>query len=815
MKLQLEKYLVSIIKVGLGAVLFLPIFTLSGFYFPFIVPREIAFRIITELVFVLYLYLVLADNRYQPRFNLLAKIITAFFVILLLASVTGVNFLSSLWGDYERMGGLFHLAHLYLYFFVLINIFKTKDDWLKLFSISLFVSLISGFIALAQYLNTGVISRVGGEDRLSSSIGNAAFFASYLLLNWFIGLYLLWQKELKVKLFFYTWLIFDLFIIGYEVYLRLTAGYGFLLPMLSNKIFLTVLVLMQLISFLAYFWQNRYQLPRILIIAILIFEGFVLFTTQTRGAVLGFYLALVLLALLKLVWDSRPIKDIKNRLSTLLSVTVLLVLVLSPLIIYFNRQSSLVVNQPTLSRLTAISATDITTQSRLTTWQGSFKGLMDRPIFGWGVENYKNAFNKYFPVEIFRDRGSQLWFDRAHNIVLDVAVTSGFVGLLAYSLIYLMAFWQLAKTYRRTNDFSYLVLAIGIVAYLAQNLFVFDILNTEITIFLILGFVVYLGLQNSDINNQLNQKNHKQVLTSKSYTLFPLIFLLIIFLIFTYQFNVKVAQANRLMVKQLTIRKAAVDSYDQRVVDILMESINLSPIGRFEARQQLANYLMAMVKSKKIDNNKLVQLADLAVSELKKSVEAEPKNVRNHLYLATTYNSAYKLNPTYAPAAVKLLTEAISLSPTRPQIYSERCQAHMNQKLYNEAIGDCQKSLDLNPKVMESHWNLFLAYLVAKKDQEAEQELKITKELGEKIKNPVLIDKLINAYSQTGNWHKVVEVLEQEIKNKPTDALLYAKLAVAYQQIGDKNKAQTAVLRAVELDPNLQAEAEIFLETLK
>jgi len=45
--------------------------------------------------------------------------------------------------------------------------------------------------------------------------------------------------------------------------------------------------------------------------------------------------------------------------------------------------------------------------------------------------------------------------------------------------------------------------------------------------------------------------------------------------------------------------------------------------------------------------------------------------------------------------------------------------------------------------------------------------------------------------------------------------LLYAKLAVAYQQIGDNNKAKTAVLKAVELDPNLQAEAEIFLQTLK
>src|SRR3989344_5688072 len=158
MKLQLEKYIVAIIKIGLLAVLFLPLLASGSFYFPFIVPRDIAFRIITELIFSLYLYLILADKNYRPRFNLLAKIITAFFVVLLLASLTGVNFYISLWGDYERMGGLFHLAHLYLYFLVLINIFKTKEDWLKALTLSVFVGLITSFLALAQYLNTGVIS---------------------------------------------------------------------------------------------------------------------------------------------------------------------------------------------------------------------------------------------------------------------------------------------------------------------------------------------------------------------------------------------------------------------------------------------------------------------------------------------------------------------------------------------------------------------------------------------------------------------------------------------------------------------------------
>lgn len=812
MRLQLEKYLVKIIKTGLFAVLFLPIFTLSGFYFPFIVPRDIAFRIITELVFILYLYLVLSDNRYRPRFNLLTKVVTGFFIILVLSSIVGVNFLSSLWGDYERMGGLFHLAHVYLYFFVLINIFKTKADWFKMFSVSLFVSLVSSFIALAQYLDIGIISRIGGGDRLSGSIGNAAFFASYLLLNWFIGIYLLWHNELKVKLFFYTCLIFDLFLLGYEAYLRLTSGYGFLLPLLSNKILLAILVFIQLIAFGAYFWKNRYQMSRILVTIILIFDGFILFSTQTRGAVLGLYLGLVLIAFLSIFFLKR--QTLKMSPTRIMAIVVFLILILSPFIIYFNRDSSFVRQQPTLRRLATISKNDITTQSRLVAWKGSWQGWLDRPILGWGVENYKNAFNKYFPAEIFRDRGSQLWFDRAHNIIFDVGVTSGFVGLLVYLLIYLVAFWQLGKSYRQTHDFSRSwLIAIALIVYLIQNFFVFDTLNSEIVIFLILGFVVWLNFEK--FTGQKDKINGpRSTLKPKNYTLFPLIFLLVIFLIFTYQFNIKTAQANRLITKQLAIRSVAGDLYDQRVVDILIESINAGPIGRFEARQQLANYLMALIKGKKVDNQQLFKLADLTVSELKKSIKEEPQNVRNHLYLATVYNSAYKLNPQYSKEAIKILTEAIPLSPTRPQIYSERCQTHMNMKLFDQGIADCRKSLELNPRVMESHWNVFLAYALAGRQKEADEELAATIEIGKQGNNPVSLERIINVYVQTGDWPKVIRYLIQMIGDTPNNASLHARLAVAYQKNGEIDKAKIEVRKAVELDPGFKAEADIFLQTL-
>jgi hypothetical protein len=71
-----------------------------------------------------------------------------------------------------------------------------------------------------------------------------------------------------------------------------------------------------------------------------------------------------------------------------------------------------------LRKLAAISTNDITTQSRLLTWQASWQEFWSGDL-GLRPENYYYVFNKRFPTAIFRDAGSQIWFDRAHNIIFD------------------------------------------------------------------------------------------------------------------------------------------------------------------------------------------------------------------------------------------------------------------------------------------------------------------------------------------------------------------------------------------------------------
>jgi tetratricopeptide (TPR) repeat protein len=82
------------------------------------------------------------------------------------------------------------------------------------------------------------------------------------------------------------------------------------------------------------------------------------------------------------------------------------------------------------------------------------------------------------------------------------------------------------------------------------------------------------------------------------------------------------------------------------------------------------------------------------------------------------YNSALKLDPTYAEAlnnigtvyyaqrnpkkAIKQYEKALKLSPNSASIYSNLGTAHFARKKYKEAFEAYQKAVDLNPRVFET-----------------------------------------------------------------------------------------------------------------
>lgn len=831
--------LLKIIKASILIVLFLPLVMNSSYFFPFIVFKNVLFRIFVEVALVAYLVLAHLRPEYRPNLNFrsmnkVTLAIIVFFLISIVSGVLGIGVYRSFWSNYERMAGIFHLFHLVAFFVVLVNVFKNEKDWHSFFTFSIFTSLIMSFLAFAQYLQIPFLLQSSGGTRLTSTVGNATFLAAYLIFSLFFTVYFFIKKnQLDIKLLALSFAVLDGYLVVSSILNQVSAGADWGLLNFLKFPFLTMslefprlwipFAVFQILVFGVWFYRRNPYATRGLLAVIFIFNFFIFFSTQTRGAIIGLAASIGFLALASLFLR------VDQRVK-IVSAIFLVGIVLAPIGIIAGKDTSFVKSNNTLRRLSTISLTDTTTESRLLTWQASWQGWRETPksfLIGYGPENYYYAFNKYFPEEIYKDEGSRVWFDRAHNIIFDVGVTTGILGLLAYLSIMVFAAYYMLKRYKQGASISLSIFWIALlVAYFIQNFFVFDTINTEIPFYLSLAFMVFLTYRQND-SEETGQAEENEIQRTGAPNAIYLATLAVVLFFGVFIINAKTLQANKYLVEAVTSQEITPGSPDSK--DALFEkAIDSAIVGRFEAREQLADFVNGFSKDQSVGRQLRASLVEKAETELKKNISEEPKNVRHHLYLSNFYNSTTEFDDSNPEKVIELITEkGIPLSPTRPQLYYEVGQAYAFLRDFEQAFEYFKRGSDLVPWVIEDRWNLitlaaiFQEYEVADREFERlRQDFDFEKELArinEDLKGQLILDglkKLSNVYIQTENFSKAVEVFQLIIDVQPT-AANYADFALMYAKIGENQKSREALEKAIELDPELEAQKDDFLRKLE
>ena len=108
----------------LMAALLVPVIIPSGFFFPYVVPRNIFFRAICETGILILAWALCfggdeLDLRYEPIFWALVAFVAAALLSALFSPASN----HSLFGDFERMGGVWSWVHLALF---LLTIFPYR-----------------------------------------------------------------------------------------------------------------------------------------------------------------------------------------------------------------------------------------------------------------------------------------------------------------------------------------------------------------------------------------------------------------------------------------------------------------------------------------------------------------------------------------------------------------------------------------------------------------------------------------------------------------------------------------------------------------
>lgn len=191
------------IKLLVFLIPFLPLYVSKSIYFPYIAGKNFAFRIVIEFAAALWLVLIWSKKEYRLQNSKIMFSVLVFTFIVGFADIIGVNPYNSFWSNYERMEGYITILHLVLYFSILKSILTTRRDWTFFLNLFLVSGTFAGLYAIGiSSINAPRYVMEYGA-RISGTIGNPPFLASYLLLIVSIGLILISRTQKNFLRIFY------------------------------------------------------------------------------------------------------------------------------------------------------------------------------------------------------------------------------------------------------------------------------------------------------------------------------------------------------------------------------------------------------------------------------------------------------------------------------------------------------------------------------------------------------------------------------------------------------------------------------------
>ena len=246
---------------------------------------------------------------------------------------------------------------------------------------------------------------------------------------------------------------------------------------LGNPSYLGLYLLLHLFLAIFLFLKSSSKIKILVRFMMLIFLiGIAL--SQSRSSIFGLLIGFLILIIFSLFS-----KEISSKLR--LSLGIFLIFSCALIVLIFkNSESTIVKNSIFLTRVVRVATSSKTGISRLNNWKIAYEGFKERPILGWGQENYQYVFAKHFLPEMYDDAP---WYDRSHNFLLDWLVSGGILGLISFLAPFGVIIWFIIRSDKFLNLEKGLFMGF-IGAYFTNNFFSFDNLTGVTTVLLGLGY---------------------------------------------------------------------------------------------------------------------------------------------------------------------------------------------------------------------------------------------------------------------------------------------------------------------------------------
>ncbi len=566
----------------------------------------------------------------------------------------------------------------------------------------LYYAIIAYFVALALSVAFSVDplrSWWGNQERMNGLFTLLHFLAWLTMAVGVIKTWEGWRKLLNYEI------VLSVFMAGVSLLqlvkkdlLLFTAG-DRVGGLLDNPIYMGSYQIFNLSFIALLFMKTKSRTARLVYAFAALIDLWAFGATQSRGALVGLAAVMGSFAL----YVALTTKNQKARWGIVSGVGAFFA---AYGVAYLFRDAPFIAGNTILSRLTHFSAAS---ETRLIAWDIAWKGFLERPLTGWGLDTFHILFNLKYNPRSLEFGQYETWFDRAHNTVFDVLSMTGIFGFLTFFAIFGMLFYCVWRAHR--NKWIDLPIAAVLIAlpigYFLQNLFVFDHPAAFSMSYLLFAFVIVAtqpGFLTSDATETVGpSKAHPTPWTA--FLILQLLLLLVVwrYSVLPFRASLLSIQANRYFSTQLG------EAWE------LMRQAGSTPTPYLDEQ----TFLFSRDFSALVPNGQIAQAPfwrDMH-AHLKQLNEREiarhPRNTNLHFVFARFLQDTVTGMPSqFTPEqqseelshAEQEYRKAIETSPKRQQLYYSLARFYsmigQPQRAYDELV----RAFEFNPNVGESLW---------------------------------------------------------------------------------------------------------------
>ena len=681
----LQQGLLIVVFASAGLAFLTPLIVTFSTIFPFIVGKAVYSHILIEIAFGAWLLLAWKNPDYRLHRSRVIQAFAIYLAVALLAGLFGVSVTRSLWSTYERMMGVVDLAHWLALAVVLASTLRTAGNWRILLNVNLGVSLFMALLGFAQLYGWRIppFDFFEQQARLDITLGNSTYVGAYMLINVLIAIGFLAHSALKRR----------------EpepppVRGRRRRRRAERRPPPSQD------------DYGIWVWRLFWFATASLNLWVMIYSG-------TRGVVAGGVAALLALGVCYvLIGRLRPL-----RAAAAVCVVVALLGGVTFLAVRdTDAFQPIAESNVMIRRLADANLEDTSLQGRINSVAAGLRAFLDRPILGYGPENYHVAFGKY----VAASNPSFEKFDQAHSKPVEELATKGALGFVSYMAIWALMFWTVVRRARREDagDQAFtLLIGAALVGYLAQSLFLFDTATMLLQFVMLVAFVA--NLERPPVSEQPQPASRRgrsrttnvpvragalarlarrmdgvPALAADARFLYASIVVAALVVAAILFVNIQAWSAAQIY---RDVRVAADMSLEERI-DGLRESVTIFPgLGNYP-RRDLFGYVRAELPGLDQERGEAVLLTTQEVAE--EAMDVEPDNWHMVVGLGMMYQAAASQDDQYLALARAFTDQATELAPGRWEVYQLRARQLFFEGEPAAGVELLNEFFDVNPRAV-------------------------------------------------------------------------------------------------------------------